>query len=240
MSTKAIDYSSLDFTKWTFVQKILLRAISLFIKLFTNLTIEGIHNFPANGPYIFIVNHVSLLDILIYYSVCQRRAVCIIVERFKKWPIINIFLSHLSTPIYISREKNYQGSRINGIAIVNAIKVLRAGGIIGIAPEGTVSTNGLIKANPGFIYLSAKAPAPIVPMVAYGQENALYHWMRMRKVPISLRIGVPIELFEGKPDMQKQEEYCNVVMTTLAKMLPPKYRGYYIKNVANFYENIDV
>ena len=63
--------------------------------------------------------------------------------------------------------------------------------------------------------------------MAYGQENAWHHWVRLRKVPIVLKIGAPIELFKGKLDLQKQEEYCNTVMTALAKMLPLKYRGYY-------------
>lgn len=220
--TRRIDHTALDYSQWSLTQRLLIRVIRAFFRLVARIDAEGLENFPASGPYLVAVNHLSMMDIPLFYSIGPTRAVCVIADRWKKYPIINGFLLRLCTPIYIARG---QGDRR---AIVNALKVLRAGGVIGIAPEGTISrTGGLIQANPGFILMATQAPALIVPVVAYGQERAFHFWKKLRRVPIRLRVGPPIELPRGRLRGPQLQDYTDFVMTAIAKMLPPEYRGVY-------------
>lgn len=76
--------------------------------------------------------------------------------------------------------------------------MLRAGGLLGVAPEGTrTRTGGLTRGQPGVAYLAAEAPAPIVPVVAYGQERFLQNVWRLRRTHIHVRVGSLITASPG-------------------------------------------
>ena len=112
------------------------------------------------------------------------------------------------------------------------LAVLRSGGALAISPEAYISkTGGLGRGHTGVAYLAIKAVAPIVPIVLYGQERAVRFWLRGRRVPISVRVGPPIDLPPGKLNVSHFHAYTETVMLTLARMLPPEYRGFYADRV---------
>ena len=121
----------------------------------------------------------------------------------------------------------YVGETRRG-AIPRLLDVLRAGGVVAILPEGTRSPTGaLVPAHRGVALLATRSGAPIVPAAAYGQERALAHWRRLRRVPVRVRVGAPIALPPGPHDRRSLQALTDGVMRTVASMLPPDYRGVY-------------
>ena len=97
-----------------------------------------------------------------------------------------------------------------------------------MAPEGKISkTGGLLPGHPGIGHLAAQAAAPIVPLVMYGHERPFHNWLRLRRAPVHVRIGKPIQPPAPRPTSKQLESYRDTIMMGLARMLPPEYQGAY-------------
>jgi 1-acyl-sn-glycerol-3-phosphate acyltransferase len=105
--------------------------------------------------------------------------------------------------------------------------VLRAGGMLGLGPEGTRSPNGLVRAHTGIAYLATQAGVPVIPLAAWGQEHIPSRLRSLRRAPVSVRIGAPIRFDDGVPDAARLRAYTDTVMSAIALMLPSEYRGVY-------------
>jgi 1-acyl-sn-glycerol-3-phosphate acyltransferase len=115
-------------------------------------------------------------------------------------------------------------------ALGKALAVLRAGQSLTVAPEGTRRrTGGLLPGKNGPVYLASRGPAPIVPVVVWGQETAMGTLRRLRRPDVHVRIGPPISLppEAGRARSEALSEYTDELMLEMARMLPPAYRGYY-------------
>lgn len=217
-----IDYASLDYQKWTFLQRAFHLAIRFLVFLLTKLTIEGKEHIPDSGPFILAVNHLDYLDAPIMFAALPRRTVVFAADKWAKSPFSGWMLSHVGTAIYVNRGEPDRK------ALAAALAVLKAGGGLGMAPEGTRShTGGLTQGHTGVAYLAARSGAPILPIVIFGQEQAGDYWKRLRRVPVTMRIAPLIHLPPGKARTPQLEAYTEDLMLTLAGMLPAPYRGVY-------------
>ena len=227
-----INYAELDYTQWSPVQRWARRFFKLCSKLLTRTQVEGLENFPQQGPVLMAVNHLHLFDSPVFFCVVPRRAIIFAADKFRKNWLFNWILIHVGNVIYVKRGETDRRT------IADSLKVLRAGGVLAVAPEGTRSrTASLNQGHTGAVYLASRAPASIVPMVAYGQEKAYAHWLRLRRAPIHVRIGAPIALPNGKLTVEQLEEKTDELMVTLARLLPPAYRGIYAEAAARAEQN---
>ena len=221
-----IDYGSLDYQRWTPLQRAVHLIMRLLVRLLTKVTIEGLENVPAQGAFVLAVNHLDYLDAPIVFAVMPRRTVVFAADKWAKTPFSGWILSHVGTAIYVDRGAPDRK------ALAAALTVLKTGGALAMAPEGTRSpTGGLTQGHTGVAYLATRSSAPILPMIAYGQEQAQHNWKRLRRVPVHIRIGPLIHLPPGKARTEQLDAYTDQLMLTLAAMLPEQYRGVYGERV---------
>jgi 1-acyl-sn-glycerol-3-phosphate acyltransferase len=167
------------------------------------------------------------LDLPVVFAVVPRRQTVFAANKwrgkFAGW-LMQIF----ADAIFVERgEPDRQ-------AIAKALEVVRLGGALGVAPEGTRSrTGGLIDGKPGTVYLASRSGAPILPMVVWGQERAMRQWAHLRRAEIHVRIAEPMILPPGAEQARSVElaSYTDQLMLTLARMLPREYRGVYARRV---------
>jgi 1-acyl-sn-glycerol-3-phosphate acyltransferase len=217
------DYSLLDYRTWTPLQRLLRGILRVSFKVLGRVEVAGLSNIPLSGPFIIVSNHLHVLDGPVGISIIPRRIVVFAGQKWRTKPVSGWFLRHMGNAIFTkpSGDVDYPAFR-------NALLVLKHGGVLGITPEGRRSKIGGLEAGHlGAVTLAARASVPIVPMVMYGQEQATAYWRRLRRVPISVRFGTPIEPSTSTRDKQLLKEYHDKVMNTLAKMLPSEYRGMY-------------
>ena len=115
-------------------------------------------------------------------------------------------------------------------ALGEALALLKAGAVLGVAPEGTRSrTGGLLKGRSGIFYLAGRAGVPIVPAVMWGQEQVMPGWIRLRRAQVHLHIGPPIYLPPEAARFRTADldAHTEQLMLTMARMLPAQYRGVY-------------
>jgi 1-acyl-sn-glycerol-3-phosphate acyltransferase len=115
-------------------------------------------------------------------------------------------------------------------AIKAALDGFAEGRIILIAPEGRYSLiGGLEEGQHGAAFLALKADVPIIPVVMTGTENAhVYgHLKRLRRAPVTLRIGKAFRLSQQADRREMMREGTDQIMEALADLLPEAYRGSY-------------
>lgn len=215
------DYTALDFESWTLAQRLLRTIVRAMATVLTRRYIEGLERLPRRGGTIVAINHLHILDALWIFSVLPRRTVFVVASEFRNRPVVG-WLLRMGDAIFVTRG---QGDRD---AILRAAQAVRAGAIVGMAPEGRLSrTGGLIRGQSGIARLAAAAGAPVIPIAMSGQEKLWRYWLTVRRVPIRIACGTLIPPPAGNATAKALDDYADAVMRGLAEVLPPAYRGVY-------------
>jgi 1-acyl-sn-glycerol-3-phosphate acyltransferase len=189
---------------------------------------------PSNGPLILVGNHVNFLEAPILITHLQPRPVIALVKD-TTWnnPLFGPLFNHWKA-IPIRRGE------VDWTAFREALRILKEGKILAVAPEGTRSGNGVLqKGQSGIVPLAIKSGAPIMPVVYYGGER---FWKNMRgfsRTPFTIRVGRPFNLKSTStlPSRVEREQMTAEIMYQMALLLPPAYRGYYadVENATHKY-----
>lgn len=167
---------------------IIIKSFSLVIfKLIFRLKIIGSENIPKTGSFVIVANHSSLLDGFVLISSVKPKVTFMSAAHLFKIPFVgNILRGVGAIPV------QGKGSEIK--LIKEAIKVLQAGGVLGIFPEGRiVNEKDDFSAKAGAAYLAIKADVPIIPMAIKGADKALPVGAKFPKLnKIEVKIGKPI------------------------------------------------
>ncbi|MGH2582115.1 MAG: lysophospholipid acyltransferase family protein [Anaerolineales bacterium] len=197
---------------------------SRLLRIISRVSITGQENIPKEGPVIFTINHLGLLDPLLGYVGAGRTDVTgWVADKHTKNPLISYFVNSLGG-IWIDREN------VDMQALRKAIQALKDGRLFGLAPEGTRSPTGaLIPAKEGASYLALSTGAPVVAGAITGTEKVPRGWLRLTRPQIGIRIGKPFYLVQDKTkDREKaMEQATDEIMCRIAALLPVRYRGVY-------------
>jgi 1-acyl-sn-glycerol-3-phosphate acyltransferase len=172
----------------------------------TKRTWQGSENIPQSGPAIVISNHLSYADVLFFAQFLFKngRAPRFIGKRsvFNVPVIGRILLAAGQIPV--DRESTHAGK-----ALDHAVAALRAGHLIGIYPEGTLTRDENLwpmVAKTGAARLAIITELPVIPVAAWGNADVLPPYNKIpriwRRSKITLRAGAPIDMspWYGKQD----------------------------------------
>ena len=200
------------------------RAVArLFVRLFGRVQIEGQKNFPAEGPVIVVSNHLGDVDMVLGLTFTPRTLEYMVKSELNYFPILGAILRSYGV-IMIHR------GRADRRALRAALEALSEGRPLAIAPEGRESLSGeLEEGTQGAAFLALRAKAPILPVTFTGTENtALFRNIkRLRRTPMTVTIGKPFKLESGPNRKENLARGTEQIMRTLARQLPPEYRGVY-------------
>ena len=216
------NYASLDYADWTPAQQAIRFAVAAGLHLLGRIETEGFENIPRHGPCLLAVNHLSMVDVPLLLTQLPRRAIILANDRLRQNPLFDWFISDMGQAIYV---KNNQADEES---LDDALTVLRSGGMIALAPEGTRSrTGGLLRGKTGVAWLATQADVPVVPLAAWGQEKWRDRGKRLSRIPIRVRAGVPLQFAPGAATPVAMRQYTDRIMSGIAELLPPEYRGVY-------------
>jgi 1-acyl-sn-glycerol-3-phosphate acyltransferase len=179
---------------------------------------------PRQGPLILVANHINFLEVPLVYTHLQPRPVTGFAKA-ETWenpalrPLFNLWNA---IPLHRG-EPDVDALRA-------ALKVLEAGGLLAITPEGTRSGDGRLKrGHPGVVMLAQMSGAPLLPMAYYGGEQFHHNIRRLRRTDFTICVGRQFSLkFSGaKITRQVRRQMTDEIMYQLAALLPPSYRGVY-------------
>jgi 1-acyl-sn-glycerol-3-phosphate acyltransferase len=195
-------------------------AFSLLIKLDR---VDGLDNFPSDGPAILLMNHIAFVDPIVLVYVSPRFIVPMAKVEVYDYPVIGIF-PRLWGVIPVRREE------VDRRAIRIALDVLRAGEVILVAPEGTRGPQ-LQRGKEGMAYLASRSGAPILPVAIEGTPGfpALRFDQRWHRPGVRVRYGQPFRFHAHikHPARNQLRQMADEAMYVLAAMLPEARRGVY-------------
>ena len=194
------------------------------VRLLTDVDDDQLHKIPQTGPLILATNHVNFLEVPVLRTRLRSRRV-IGLAKAEAWknPLLR-WLFNQWDAIPVRRGETDIG------ALRQALAVLKSGGILGLAPEGTRSGHGrLQKAHSGIATIALKSAAPILPVVFHGGEAFRHNIAHLRRTPFHFAVGKPFRVVPGGATVTRKvrQQIADEIMYQLSALLPPAYRGYY-------------
>ena len=183
---------------------------------------QGDENIPRKGGAVLAINHTSYLD----FALAGTGALP--VKRFVRFMAKKeLFDNKIAGPL-LRGMHHINVDRSNGAAsFVTALKALESGEIIGIFPEGTISTSFEIKQlKSGAVRLAIGAGVPIVPTIVWGGQRVYTKGVKPNlkrgKTPISVSFGEPI-YYAKDADVAAAELHLREVMISMLNQVQEKY-----------------
>ncbi|MBC5804927.1 MAG: 1-acyl-sn-glycerol-3-phosphate acyltransferase [Candidatus Eremiobacter antarcticus] len=147
---------------------------------------SGEGHVPLSGPVVIAANHVSYLDPPMLGTWFPRPVHFMAKQELFKIPVLGSLISAVHA-FPVDRERGDVG------AIRRALRILKAGRVVGIFPEGRRNVAGDAQARGGAVLLAATARCPLVPVALISTNLAI---RRLRRSHVEVRIGQPIS-FQG-------------------------------------------
>ncbi|MDT7883812.1 MAG: lysophospholipid acyltransferase family protein [Thermoflexus sp.] len=209
----------------SWVRRFLTFLLHLAYRLVLRLEVVGLENIPDRGPVILAINHISFLDPVLVVSVLRRKVLPMAKAEVFRDVVLGPLVSAFDAfPV--------RRGEIDRRAVQTALEVLRMGGVLLIAPEGTRSPTGaLIRGKEGAVYLAWRTGALIVPVGVDGTDRFKFNIRRLRRTSVRVVFGPPfrVEIPEER-SREALREATDELMVQIAALLPPERRGVY----ANF------
>jgi 1-acyl-sn-glycerol-3-phosphate acyltransferase len=177
---------------------ILLAAKTLFRVLDNRFKIAGTEHIPATGGAVIACNHISYLD-FIYCGLGALPAKRLVRFMAKK----EIFDNKVAGPLMRGMHHIPVDREAGMASFREGVARLKAGEVVGIFPEATISRSFTVKEiKSGAVRMAAAAGVPIIPMALWGTQRL---WTKgrprtltKRHVPISILVGEPILPVKGE------------------------------------------
>ncbi|GAA4542799.1 lysophospholipid acyltransferase family protein [Amycolatopsis samaneae] len=163
----------------------------MFRVLDNRIRVEGAEHIPARGGAVIACTHVSYLD-FIYCGLGAQPAKRLVRFMAKK----QIFENRIAGPL-MRGMKHISVDRSAGQAsYAEAVERLKAGEVVGVFPEATISRSFTVKEiKSGAVRMAAEAGVPVVPMALWGTQRL---WTKGRPKNLTQR-HVPISIIAGEP-----------------------------------------
>jgi 1-acyl-sn-glycerol-3-phosphate acyltransferase len=179
---------------------VILTAKTAFRVLGMKFQMTGLENIPASGGVVLASNHVSYLD-FIFAGLAPWEAH----HRLTRFMAKDAVFKHrISGPLMRGMHHIPVDRDAGAASFRAALKALKAGEIVGVFPEATISRSFTVKEiKSGAVRMAAAAKAPILPVAVWGGQR---FWTkgRPRQFPrgqtISIAVGEPMTV-QTRDDM---------------------------------------
>ncbi len=170
------------------VARVLFRALDL------RFDVAGQEHIPATGGGVVVMNHTGYLDFALagtpFWRECGR------LVRFMAKQ--EVFTSRVTGPLMRAMHHIPVDRAAGAASFRAAVEALRAGELVGVFPEATISRSFCLKEfKSGATRMARAAGVPLIPVTLWGSQRV---WTKSRKptlraarhIPISITIGAPL------------------------------------------------
>ena len=198
-------------------------AIKLFWKyLGLRFDFKGVQHIPRDGGAILSINHVGYLDFALTGTAAlpTGRYVRFMAKK-------EVFDNKLAGPLMRGMHHISVDRSSGSASFVAALRALRAGEIVGIFPEGTISVSFEIKElKSGAVRLAMAAGVPVIPTIVWGSQRIwtkkVKRNLRREKFPVTVAFGEPL-YFDKQSDVQVSESLLRDTMIAMLHDVQQKY-----------------
>ena len=182
-------------------------ALTLFRALDLTMTVEGAENIPRTGGAVLASNHISYLDFIVVGAagLPSKRLTRFMAKR-------EIFGHWLAGPLMRGMRHISVDRAAGAGAFKEALEELKAGEVVGIFPEATISLSFTVKQlKNGAARLAIDAGVPLIPMATWGSQRI---WTKHRKPKLVRHVRVNVVI--GEPIVPQPGESVGALTTRLS------------------------
>lgn len=195
---------------------IIATAKGLFAMQGNTITRIGADNIPATGGAVIAINHIGYLDFA--YAGIPADDVHRMVRFMAKK---EVFDHKVSGPLMRGMKHIPVDRAAGAMAFRTAVNALRAGELIGVFPEATISRSFELKDfKSGAVRMAQAARVPVVPMVVWGTQRV---WTKDHRRSVGRRRHVPIVVSAAPaipvPRREDAEEIAARIKSVMQAML---------------------
>jgi 1-acyl-sn-glycerol-3-phosphate acyltransferase len=167
-----------------------------FAALGLRFTVEGAEHIPAAGGAVLASNHVSYLDFT-FCGLAARPSKRLVRFMAKD----EVFRHPVSGPLMRGMKHLPVDRAAGATAYRAAVDALRAGEVVGVFPEGTISRSFAVKdLKAGAVRMAQEAHVPLIPMAVWGGQRVYtkgHPRNYSRGKAITIVVGAPYEVPAG-------------------------------------------
>ncbi|MGY6518873.1 MAG: MFS transporter [Lysobacteraceae bacterium] len=184
---------------FSLVPEFLMRFVSwLLVSALYRIRVDGTDRIPDEGAAVVVCNHVSFMDALIVMGCIKRPVRFVMYHRIFRIPVLSwIFRTARCIPIAPAKEDPELMER----AFAEIDAALAAGEVVGIFPEGRLTTDGEIAPfRAGIERILAARPAPVLPLALTGMWESMWSRRdsRLGRARLPRRLRARIGLVAGQ------------------------------------------
>jgi 1-acyl-sn-glycerol-3-phosphate acyltransferase len=189
-----------------------------FRRLLTRLyrvRVEGAGRVPATGPCILVANHESLIDPWILALATRRHIRYMAKAELWRYPVLRSLMEGFGT-FPIERGMG------DADALGRAGRLLRAGDVLGIFPQGTCLPYRRRPWHRGAARLALATGSPVVPVALVGTERALRpHRIKIGRPKIRVLVADPLDVVRQRPTVAAAKALTARIEETIGELRAP-------------------
>jgi 1-acyl-sn-glycerol-3-phosphate acyltransferase len=170
------------------------RSAARLLRMVFRVQVTGLEHLPTTGPVLIAGNHTGFLDGPVVFVLLPRPSAFLVKSELYDSPFRRV--------LEFARQIPVRRGSPDRTALRRALGVLRAGGVLGVFPEGTRGEGRLESVQHGIGYLALRAGCPVVPVVCVGTAEALPKGRRLPRwrSPVTVAFGPAFQVaVDGDP-----------------------------------------
>jgi 1-acyl-sn-glycerol-3-phosphate acyltransferase len=195
----------------------------------TAISYRGLEHIPRTGGAVVAINHTSYVDFLPAALAAKRRGRrmrFMIKSEMQRVKGVNFLIKHSKT-IPVDR-----GAGASAYSV--AVDRLRAGELVGVYPEATISRSFELKEfKSGAARMALEAQMPVIPMIVWGAQRI---WTKdhpkqlgRNKIPISVVVGAALAPSGDVEQLEvRMREAMNTVLHEVQEQYPHPAGAYWV------------
>jgi len=182
--------------------------------------ITGSANIPTSGGAVIVFNHISYVDFIFggFAARPSRRLVRFMAKR-------ELFDHRVSGPLMRSLHHINVDRSAGAASYRTALEYLKAGEVVGVFPEATISRSFELKEfKSGATRMAASAKVPVVPVIVWGTQRMYtkdHPRDFSRNQTIALSVGTPMH-----PTNRDHADSLEQLRATMSTMLDQTIKAY--------------
>ena len=190
------------------------------LPLFFRVDVKGKENFPKGGPLLVVGNHRAVME-------------AVLIAVYTPWQIEPLGASDVPHERFVQLALDTYGyipvnrGHFDRQALLQAVEVLRQGGVVAIFPEGGIWDAGRMRAQTGVAWLSYRANAPVLPIGFGGTLGALGDALKLKRPRLTMRVGELMEAASLPEDESRKaylQAYAARTVDAIHALLPDEDR----------------
>lgn len=149
------------------------------------IEVRGRERVPRTGPVVLVANHSSFIEPQVLFGMLPRRSVFLVKAELSSGVLGSLFRR-------IGQITVRRGTA-DRAPLMAAVEVLRAGGLVGIFPEGTRGSGDVDHAQQGAAWLVRMTGAVVLPVATRGTFRPVGTRRRFRP-KLDVLVGEPFRL----------------------------------------------